>query len=72
MKVRATIGFVGKLSMYPGEEREITDKEVLKDLLSCGYIEEIGTKKTTKKGVKKDESKWDTREWPTRLLKTWV
>lgn len=56
MKVRATIGFVGKLSMYPGEEREITDKEILKDLLSCGYVEDIEVKKPSRKVVKKDES----------------
>ena len=56
MRVRATVGFSGKLSMYPGEEREITDKEVLTDLLKCGYVVEVEEKKS-RKGVKRDESK---------------
>ena len=59
MRVRALIGFSGKLSMYLGEEREIIDKDVLTDLLKCGYIVEVEEKKSTRKGVKKDESKWD-------------
>lgn len=57
MRARALIGFSGKLSMYLGEEREIIDKEVLTDLLKCGYIVEVEEKKSARKGVKKDESK---------------
>lgn len=57
MRVKASVGFSGKLSMCPGEEREITDKEVLTDLLKCGYVVEVEEKKATRKGVKKDESK---------------
>lgn len=47
---KALISFSGKISMAKGQVREITDKEVVKDLLKAGYIEEI---KPTKK--KKEE-----------------
>lgn len=38
--------FSGLISMVAGETREIKDKEIIKDLLKAGYIEEL---KTTKK-----------------------
>lgn len=57
MKVRALISFTGIVSMRKGEERELADKRVLKDLLNCKYVEEVEEKKSTRKGVKKDESK---------------
>ena len=47
---KALIGFSGKISMTKGQIREIKNKEIVKDLLKAGYIEEI---KPTKK--KKDE-----------------
>jgi len=53
MKVKALVSFSGLISMYLGEERDITDKGVLKDLLSTKYIEEV----KPKKGVKSDENK---------------
>jgi len=63
MKIKALISFSGLISMYAGEERDITDKEVLNDLLSANYIEEVKpkikseTKPVTKKGVKSNENK---------------
>ena len=56
MKVRALISFTGIVSMCKGEEREVADKRVLKDLLNCKYVEEVEEKKSTQKGVKKDEN----------------
>lgn len=47
---KALISFSGKVSMSKGQVKEIKDKEIIKDLLKAGYIEEV---KTTKK--KKDE-----------------
>ena len=47
---RALVGFSGLINMSKGEEREIKDKEIIKDLLQAGYIEEV---KPTKK--KKEE-----------------
>ena len=47
---KALISFSGKISMSKGQVKEIKDKEIIKDLLKAGYIEEV---KTTKK--KKDE-----------------
>lgn len=56
MRVRALVNFSGILSMYQGQEVEITSKEVLKDLLDCGYVEEVEVEKPTKKkAVKKSE-----------------
>lgn len=57
MRVKALINFSGVLSMYQGQEVEITNKEVLNDLLACGYVEELEVEKPTKKkAVKKIES----------------
>jgi len=56
MKVKALVSFSGLISMYTGEERDIIDKGVLKDLLSAKYIEEVKEDKP-KKGVKSDENK---------------
>jgi hypothetical protein len=47
---KALIGFSGLISMNKGQVREIKDKEIIKDLLKAGYIEEV---KSTKK--KKEE-----------------
>lgn len=37
--------------MYEGEVRELSDKDIIKDLLHCKYIEEV--KPAKKKGTKK-------------------
>lgn len=55
MKIKALVSFAGAFSMYVGEEREVEDNEVIQDLISCNYIEEV--KATRKKVVKEDESK---------------
>lgn len=47
---KALKSFAGKVSMYKGQVKEITDEEIVNDLLKAGYIEEV-------KPVKKDESK---------------
>lgn len=47
---KALVSFSGLISMSKGQVKKIKDKEVIKDLLKAGYIEEV---KTTKK--KKDE-----------------
>ena len=47
---KALISFSGKVSMSKGQVKEIKDKEIIKDLLKAGYIEEV---KPAKK--KKDE-----------------
>jgi hypothetical protein len=55
MKVKALKSFSGLVSMYKDEEKEITSKEVLTDLLNAQYVEEVKAEK--KKVVKADESK---------------
>lgn len=54
-KVKALTSFAGIISMSAGEVAEIADNAVLKDLLSAGYVEELGSKKaeTTKAPAKK-------------------
>ena len=37
--------FAGKVSMRKGEVKEINDKEIVKDLLNAGYIEEVKPEK---------------------------
>ena len=58
MKVRALISFAStEATIAPGQEAEISN-EVAKDLIACGYVEEVKeVKPTKKKAVKKDESK---------------
>lgn len=46
---KALVSFSGKLSMVKGKVMEIKDKELIKDLLNAGYIEEV---KPTKKKEK--------------------
>lgn len=56
MLVKAKTSFTGAtINMAIGEVREITDKEVLSDLLEAEYVEEV--KQTTTKGGKENESK---------------
>lgn len=38
---KALISFSGLVSMAEGEIREISDKMIVEDLLSAGYIEEV-------------------------------
>lgn len=52
MKVIALTNFSGAISMCKGEEREIENKEVLKDLLSARYIQEAGKPGVKAKGKK--------------------
>lgn len=49
MKYKALISFTGKVSMGMGEERELSDKEIIKDLLKAGYIKEMKETKPRKK-----------------------
>lgn len=42
---RALVSFSGIVSMAKGQEMEIKDKKIIKDLISAGYIEKVDTKK---------------------------
>ena len=42
---KALKSFAGKVSMRKGEVKEINDKEIVKDLLNAGYIEEVKPEK---------------------------
>lgn len=54
MKVKALVSFGGVVSMAIGEEREIQNEEVLKDLLNAGYV--IATETPKKKRTDKNEN----------------
>lgn len=45
MAYKALKSFSGIVSMRRGEEKDIKDQEVVKDLLRAGYIEEVGGEK---------------------------
>jgi hypothetical protein len=49
MKYKALVSFVGQLSMSKGKVMEISNKELISDLLKAKYIEEI---KEEKKEIK--------------------
>ena len=38
MVVKAKTSFAGIVTMFGGEERDIKDEQVVKDLLACGYV----------------------------------
>ena len=42
---KALKSFAGKVSMRKGEVKEINDKQIVKDLLNAGYIEEVKPEK---------------------------
>lgn len=46
---KALKSFAGAVSMRKGEVKEINDKEIVKDLLNAGYIEEVKPVKKEKK-----------------------
>ena len=58
MKIRAIENFSGLISMTKGEERELNNELLLKDLLKAGYIEEVAPVQPKKRGTK-NESKRD-------------
>ena len=57
MMYKALVSFSGIVSMHAGEVKDISDANIVKDLVKAGYIEEVypAAKEKTKKGVKKDE-----------------
>ena len=58
MAYKALKSFSGVVSMKRGEEKNIEDQEVVKDLLRAGYIEEVGgDKPKTAKSSKPAKSK---------------
>lgn len=60
---RALVSFSGRISMAVGEVREISDKEVVKDLLNAKYIEEVNAKPKAKpKAQPKEEHEAEPKE----------
>ena len=57
MKIRAVENFSGLISMRKGEERELEDELLLKDLLKAGYIEEVAPVQPKKRGAKNDSER---------------
>lgn len=54
-KYKAIKSFSGIVSMYVGENKEIADDNIAKDLLKAGYIEEV--KPAEKVSTKADTNK---------------
>ena len=57
MKIRAKLNFSGLISMRKGEERELEDELLLKDLLKAGYIEEVAPVQPKKRGAKNESER---------------
>lgn len=54
---KALVSFCGVVSMAEGDVRELTDNEVIKDLINAGYIEEIQPAEDKAKPAKKTATK---------------
>lgn len=52
---KARVSFGGLVSMRRGEVRDISDKELVRDLLSANYIEEVKSSKTSNAKKKTDK-----------------
>lgn len=57
---KALVSFAGRVSMYKGQVKNLTDKDVIADLLRAGYIEEIDQKKPMRRTTKRTTKKTDT------------
>lgn len=57
---KALVSFAGRVSMYKGQVKNLTDKDVIADLLHAGYIEEIEQKKPVRRTTKRTTKKTDT------------
>ena len=69
---RALISFSGQVSMAEGEIREISDKNIVDDLLDAKYIEEITPDDPKKKpeAEQPKEAKPETKKKTTRKKKS--
>jgi molybdopterin synthase catalytic subunit len=47
-KVKAIVSFAGAVSMYKGEVKEVSDENIVKDLLNAKYIELVEKEKAEK------------------------
>lgn len=57
---KALVSFAGRVSMYKGQVKNLTDTDVIADLLRAGYIEEIEQKKPVRRTTKRTAKKTDT------------
>lgn len=54
---KALVSFSGLISMAEGEIKEITNKDIIKDLLNAGFIEEINISEKVEKKARKKSPK---------------
>lgn len=71
MVYRATRSFTGRITMIKGEVREISDPEVEKDIVRCGYAVPVETakKKTVEKSGETIETVEEVKPKATRTKK---
>lgn len=55
MRYKALVGFSGIVSMAKDEVKELTDQNVINDLLSANYIKEVKKRGRPSKGVEENE-----------------
>lgn len=66
MKVKALTSFSGAISMSKGEERDIKNDVLLKDLMQAGYVEALeAEEKSEEKADEEAEVKEETPEVAT-------
>ena len=52
MKVKAKVSFAGTITMGAGDEGEILDEKIVKDLVAAGYVEVVNDSEENAKKVK--------------------
>lgn len=57
MKVKALTSFAGPETMFGGEIKDIADKQVLDDLIKCGYVEAVEDAKVSSTPAKNSDNK---------------
>lgn len=73
MLVKANVSFAGLITMFGGEERNITDEQVVKDLLDCGYVTPLSDYAGAKSGTEQEadaETESDTEQESNRNAET--
>ncbi len=57
MKVKAKLSFSGLITMHTGQEREIENEDILKDLIEAGYVEPVSIPVTVEDDLQAKDDK---------------
>lgn len=62
MKIKALISFSGAISMQVGETRDISNQEIVKDLIEAGYVKTVGKVENIEEKVVSEEVADENKE----------